>query len=306
MTGWRVGLLLRLDPADPDQVLLSLALERALAAHPDARFGSLFVEAPRPPVPQAVESLRALLDRTGRLDGTAEVTWHGRPCPAAEALGATRLSLPRSQPCWPSGPFALDLAPRDLDHQAADDAWLRRLMAAGLVHLGLGGRSLPAEPVRRLDALAQLHGFRRYETLHWALPGHEARWLTDARQGQPIMGLGPGAYGRWPSTTGWHWWRAAPGRRWRDEVAAGSDGRGRLHRLSPRQRAQERLIDGLRLAVGIDPAGIAAETGLEPATWLDEAALADVLAAGRMRQLGSCLAATDLGRADELALQLLT
>ncbi len=306
MTGWRAGLLLRLDPADPDQVLLRLALDRALAAHPGIRFASLFVEASRPPAPQPVESLRVLLERTGRLDATAEITWHGRPCPAVAALGANRLSLPRSQSCWPPGPFALDLGPRDLERHAADEAWLRRLMAGGLVHLGLGDRSLPAEPVRRLDALAQLQGFRRYETLHWALPGHEARWLADARQGQPIMGLGPAAYGRWPSRTGWCWWRAAPGRRWRDKVAAGGDGRGRLHRLSARQRAQERLIDGLRLAVGFDPGGIAAETGLEPAAWLDEAALAELLAASRMRRLGSCLAATDLGQADELALQLLT
>jgi coproporphyrinogen III oxidase-like Fe-S oxidoreductase len=159
--------------------------------------------------------------------------------------------------------------------------------------------------VRRLDELTEAHDFRRYETLHWALPGHEARWLTDARQGHPIMGLGPTAYGRWPTATGWRWWRAAPGQRWRDRIATGGDGRGRLHHLSPGQRAQERLIDGLRLADGFDPDAIAAETGLDRAAWLDEPALTKLLAAGRMRRIGPRLAAADLGQSDELALHLL-
>jgi hypothetical protein len=93
--------------------LLRLALDRALSVHPDARFASLFVDAPGPPDPRALMSLRARLDETGRLDPAAEITWHGRPGPAAIALGATRLSLPRPPASWPSGPFALDLGPRD-------------------------------------------------------------------------------------------------------------------------------------------------------------------------------------------------
>src|SRR5690606_18934351 len=126
--------------------------------------------------------------------------------PAALAsLGVTRRSLPvppAARRAQPAIDLAIELGQADLP-RPPDDAWMRRMLAAGMVHLGLRGSEFPAGWVALVDRLLQARGFCRYETLHWALPGHEARWLLDARRGRAIMGLGPDAYGRWPDAAGW-------------------------------------------------------------------------------------------------------
>lgn len=303
----RAGLLLRVDRADAGLEQLRAVLGRIGAAGPPARFSSLFLDDPGSVTTKAAATLRQELDQAGWLAADAEITWHGpvRSAAVARALGATRRSLNRLPARWPPGPFAVDLAAPDLA-RCLDAAWLGRMVQAGLVHLGLRGSHLPADRVGRLDELARSCGFRRYETLHWALAGHEASWLLDARRGHPIMGLGPSAYGRWPDDqaaagTGWCWWRAAPGRRWREQVAAGKDGRGRLHVLPARDRAIERAIDGLRLAEGFVPEAVVAETGQPLGHWLDLLALERLVLTGRLRWSGSCLLAADPGEADALA-----
>jgi hypothetical protein len=309
VTGPFVGLFLRPAPADPDLARLLAALSRALATVPGARFASLFLDAPAAIAAPAVTALRAQLDAGGWLVPGAEVTWHGpMASPAAlTALGVTRRSLPGSQGARQAGAdmeLAIDLDPADFQHPP-DDAWMRRMLAAGVVHLGLSGSELPAAWVGHLDRLLRAHGLCRYETLHWALPCHEARWLLDARRGRAIMGLGPGAYGRWPDAAGWRWWRSAGAAAWCRAVDRGRDGRGRLHRLTAQERAQERVIDGLRLAEGIMPAAIEAETGLLRSAWLDEPALARLLASGRLHDLAGRLVAADPGDADTLSQALL-
>ncbi|WP_222183577.1 hypothetical protein [Geminicoccus harenae] len=309
MTSPPAGLFLRPAPADPGLVRLRTALGRALATVPGARFASLFLDAPAAIAAPAVAALRAQLNGGGWLVPDVEVTWHGPTAsPAAlRALGVTRRSLPGPPSLRGARPvmkLAIELSQADLRHPP-DDAWMRRMLAAGVVHLGLSGSGLPAASVALLDRLLRAHGFCRYETLHWARPGHEARWLLDARQGRAIMGLGPGAYGRWPDAVGWRWWRSSGAAAWCRAVDRGGDGRGRLHRLTAEERAQERLIDGLRLAEGIMPAAIEAETGLLRSAWLDEDALARLRASGRLHDLDGRLIAADPSDADALALDLL-
>ncbi|HWL68338.1 MAG TPA: hypothetical protein VNS22_08120 [Geminicoccus sp.] len=309
MTRPPAGLFLRPAPADPGLAHLRTALGRALATIAGARFASLFLDAPAAIAAPAAAALRAQLDAGDWLMPGAEVTWHGPSAsPAAlTALGVTRRSLPGPQAVRrmrPAMTLAIELGPADLPHPPGH-AWMRRMLAAGMVHLGLSGSEVPASWVVVLDRLLRAHGFCRYETLHWALPGHEARWLLDARRGHAIMALGPGAYGRWPDAAGWRWWRSSGAAAWCRAVGRGGDGRGRLYRLTPQERAQERVIDGLRLAEGITPAAIEAETGLVRSAWLDEHALARLRASGRLHDLAGRLLAADPGEADALALALL-
>ncbi|WP_027132619.1 hypothetical protein [Geminicoccus roseus] len=305
----QAGLLLRVDRADPGLERLRAALGRALAGLPKARFASLFLDAPVAVEVGAAAALAGDLAAAGVLAPGAEITWHGDAGneAAASALGVSRRSWPRLPAGWPHpgapGPHAVDLGPRELRRCTAP--WLRRLMEAGVVHLGLRGGSLPAEAVERLDGLARGQGLRRYEAVHWALPGHEARWLLGARRGAPILGMGPGAYGRWPGAEGWRWWRGGPGNRWRRAVDAGGDGRGRLHRLAAADQARERAIDGLRLAEGIDLGVLERETGAPAADWLDLGVLEALLPGQRLRRTGDRIAVADLGEADTLAAGLL-
>ncbi|WP_159715513.1 hypothetical protein [Geminicoccus flavidas] len=309
MTSPPAGLFLRADPADAGLVRLRTALARTLATVAGARFASLFLDAPVAIAVPAAAALRAQLDVGGWLMPDAEVTWHGPVAsPAAlRALDVTRRSLPGppiERRARPATGLAIELGQADLPHPP-DDAWMRRMLAAGMVHLGLSGSELPAAWVALVDRLLQAHGFCRYETLHWSLPGHEARWLLDARRGRAIMGLGPSAYGRWPDAAGWRWWRSPGAAAWCRAMDRGGAGRGRLHRLTAQERAQERVIDGLRLAEGITPAAIEAETGLLRSSWLDEDALARLCATDRLHDLDGRLIAADPAEADALARALL-
>ncbi|HEX2526740.1 MAG TPA: hypothetical protein VHL31_10650 [Geminicoccus sp.] len=306
MNGSRAGLVLRVDRSDTGLDLLGQAVRRTLATCPEARFATMLVDALHGAEAGPMGDLRALLEGDGRLTSDAEITWYGQATgkEAAKALGATRHASPSAR-LAPGELQAVDLGRADL--AAADQLQrLRRLLEHGVVHLALRpGLAVPPDQRLRFDLAARTLGFRRYEAANWALPGHEARWLLDARRGGAIMGVGPGIYGRWSGPSCWWWWRAGRCHRWRQQLDAGRDGRGRLKRLSPKERAVERLIDGLRLREGADLAAVEVEAGLERTVWLDREALAAMLATGRLRSAGSRLQVRDLDEVDELTEMLL-
>jgi putative oxygen-independent coproporphyrinogen III oxidase len=140
-------------------------------------------------------------------------------------------------------------------------------------------------------------GLAGYEISNHARPGGESRHnLTYWRYGD-YAGIGPGAHGRLtldgrkfatrqrraPET-----WLAAVERH-------GHGGEERLL-LAPKERRQEMLMMGLRLAEGVDRARFAAETGGAIETALDAQALADLAEGGFVVLDQQGLRATAAGR----------
>ena len=301
------GLALHVDRADADLTRLRTALDRSLKDCPDPRFATLFINAPHGADPGIMAELHSLLVRQDRLAPDAEVTWHGLPLKDVswKASGVTR----RSAACSWKGYEQTEAVDVGIDDLLKGDIKQRLtgLRERGVAHLGLqSGSGFSLDMVRRFDAAASAIGYVRYEAANWAQPGHEAAWLIHARQGGPIMGVGAGMYGRWPSAAGWRWWRAARPDRWRRTVEKGRDGRGRLRLLSPRERAVERLVDGLRLSCGIDLAEIEAEAACHRAIWLDEAFLTLLLDRGDLVSVGHHLRVADLNQVDRLTELLLS
>ena len=141
-------------------------------------------------------------------------------------------------------------------------------------------------------------GLRAYEVSNYARPGAESRHnLAYWRYGD-YAGIGPGAHGRVSLADGA---LLATRRHRAPEVWAGRverDGHGSQGEVavSPRERAREMLLMGLRLDEGIDEARFASRTGMA----LDEAIEPDVLeqavAAGYVERGGGVLRATSEGR----------
>ena len=140
-------------------------------------------------------------------------------------------------------------------------------------------------------------GFTAYEVSNYARPGGESRHnLTYWRYGD-YAGVGPGAHGRltlarekWATEqirTPEAWLAAA--------VSKGSADRRRTS-LSPRERAEEALLLGLRLAEGVPLARIEAEYGGSPADVINQRALSELTEDGLLTLCDGWLRASDDGR----------
>ncbi len=101
----------------------------------------------------------------------------------------------------------------------------------------------------RVVARLEAGGYRWYETASFARPGREGRHNRAYWLGRDYLGIGVGAV----STIGLE--RRANGPRLRPylaALAAGSLPPARVEVLTPRQRSEERLMLGLRLAEGVE------------------------------------------------------
>ncbi|MDB5372781.1 MAG: coproporphyrinogen oxidase, partial [Belnapia sp.] len=242
------------------------------------------------------------------LDGAA-LRFLGRRHDAAQALAA--LELGRS--LFPRLSFDLIYARPD-QPEAAWRAELRQALALAADHLSL--YQLTIEPGTRFateyargaftlpdaDEAARLYwatveeaarfGLAPYEISNYAKPGAESRHnLVYWRYGD-YLGIGPGAHQRLLLNG-----QLLAGRRhrapeeWLARVERDGHATTAEESLSPRDRAREALLMGLRLTEGIDPARLRARSGLDLAEALDPAMLTACLdedylewtAAGRLR-----------------------
>lgn len=164
----------------------------------------------------------------------------------------------------------------------AVDAWaadLERVLDWGPDHLsayaltldagspwGAGGvPGLPTEDqvVAQYWALthaAAARGFEHYEISNYARPGHRARHNLGYWRAGEYLAAGPGGCGFIGDV---RYGNVKPLPRWRAAVEAGTLPVESAERLTPRQRAAERLILGLRTRDGV------------PAAWLRERAACD-------------------------------
>jgi putative oxygen-independent coproporphyrinogen III oxidase len=244
----------------------------------------------------------AALGRLGRQHDTGQ---------ALEALEFARAAFPRLS-------FDLIYA-RPGQSLAAWRIELRRALALAADHLSL--YQLTIEPGTAFEALhrngtivlpdedlatalydataeeAALFGLMPYEISNYARPGAESRHNLAYWRYADYAGIGPGAHGR---VTVDGALRATRRHRapepWADRVERDGHGSTAEELVSPRDRAREALLMGLRLAEGIDLAWFSARTGfvLEDAT--DPAILHGCIEAGYLVATPGRIAATAEGR----------
>ena len=130
-----------------------------------------------------------------------------------------------------------------------------------------------------------------YEISNHARPGAQSRHNLAYWRYQDYAGVGPGAHGR---RTGRRTVRHRKPENFLSAVARNGHGLVEEERLTPTEAAHEALVMGLRLAEGIDPAALAARTGVEHL--VDEAAVERLAGHGLLRRDGARLATTEAGR----------
>jgi len=141
------------------------------------------------------------------------------------------------------------------------------------------------------------HGLLPYEVSNLARPGAESRHNLAYWRYADYAGIGPGAHGRVTLdgeliATRRH---RAP-EPWADRVEQQGHGSTTEERISPRDRAREMLLMGLRLTEGVDAARFAARTGMKLESALDPATLEQALEVGYLTHAAGRLAATIEGR----------
>ena len=146
------------------------------------------------------------------------------------------------------------------------------------------------------DACAA-HGLLPYEVSNLARPGGESRHNLAYWRYADYAGIGPGAHGR--VTLGGDLVATRRHRApepWADRVEHQGHGSTAEERISPRDRAREMLLMGLRLTEGIDAARFAVRTGLPLQDALDQDVLEQAQEAGYVTFAEGRLTATNEGR----------
>jgi oxygen-independent coproporphyrinogen-3 oxidase len=118
-----------------------------------------------------------------------------------------------------------------------------------------------------LARAAAARGFEHYEISNYARPGRRARHNLGYWRAAEYLAAGPGACGFVGDV---RYGNVKPLARWKAAVEAGALPVETAERLTPRQRAAERLILGLRTSDGV------------PAAWLAERAAGDAPLARRL------------------------
>jgi len=131
-----------------------------------------------------------------------------------------------------------------------------------------------------------------YEVSNHAAPGRESRHNLAYWRYRDYVGVGPGAHGRRGAlaTT-----RHRKPENWLAAIDRNGHGLAEERALDAAERAGEALMMGLRLAEGVDLAGIGARTGLAPDALVDAAAVDRLAGHGLLERAGECLRVTPAG-----------
>lgn len=154
-----------------------------------------------------------------------------------------------------------------------------------------------ADMFEHTQAACAAAGLPAYEVSNHAAPGAESRHNLIYWRGGDYVGIGPGAHGRLTrdGTAVALRQHRAPGR-WLALVERHGHATREETPLAPRERAEELVMMGLRLAEGIDATGFRARCGLDLAEVVDAAALQRLTGAGFVAWDGASLRATPEGR----------
>ncbi len=140
-------------------------------------------------------------------------------------------------------------------------------------------------------------GLPAYEISNHAAPGNECRHNLIYWRGGTYVGVGPGAHGRIPSgpvTVATH--QIHDPARWLESVETIGHGTGKRFRVEPKQRREELLLTGLRLAEGVSRTRFRALGGADVLDVVDRAALRRLEDGGFLVLDDRVLRATPAGR----------
>jgi oxygen-independent coproporphyrinogen-3 oxidase len=141
-------------------------------------------------------------------------------------------------------------------------------------------------------ALTASAGMPAYEISNHARTGAESRHNLTYWRYQDYAGIGPGAHGR---RTGVATQRRRKPENWIDAVARNGHGIEQEDALTPRERAVEAMLMGLRLAEGIDLDRISTLGERAIDDLADRHAIDRLSAQGLLKHEGARLCATDAG-----------
>lgn len=124
--------------------------------------------------------------------------------------------------------------------------------------LALPDEDVQAERYETADAVLAGAGYRWYELSNWARPGPDGepaacRHNLGYWRGGQWWGVGPGAHSH---VGGTRWWNVRHPRVYADRLAAGTSPAQAREVLTPEQRYDEWVLLGIRLAEGLDAAGL--------------------------------------------------
>ncbi|HTO04338.1 MAG TPA: radical SAM family heme chaperone HemW [Opitutus sp.] len=176
------------------------------------------------------------------------------------------------------------------------------------VKLSQGRVKLDPEHEARLyeSTWAQLAaaGYAQYEVSNFARPGHQCRHNVNTWHMNEWIGLGPSAASQY---AGWRGANVADLDKWSAFVAQGERMTEDRVQLTPALLAEDALIFGLRMNVGVDLAGW--QRRCPEAPWSAvESTLADLVEDGLAVRTGSRVQLTDRGRllADSVGTEIMT
>lgn len=276
-------------------------IEITLEANPNSVEAARFVDLAAAGVNRVSLGVQALED--------AALAFLGRAHDSAEALTA----LDKAQRHFARVSFDLIYARpgQSLDEWQAE---LARALAFGTGHLSL--YQLTIEPGTRFESIvrrgefapayadhaADLYeltrhmtgsaGIPAYEVSNHARPGEESRHNLAYWHYGDYVGIGPGAHGRRGNMATQ---RHRKPENWLDAVARNGHGCQSETPLTPRERAREALMMGLRLAEGVDLTRIAARSGVADGALVDPAAVEELSRHGLLQSGAKRLHVTDDG-----------
>lgn len=135
-------------------------------------------------------------------------------------------------------------------------------------------------------------GLPAYEISNHARPGQESRHNLVYWQGGEYAGIGPGAHSRVKIGGAWHAaHQIATPERWLQAIETTGHASAKQTRLSPQERAEERVMTALRLTKGLDAESLEDVQGV-----INGEALADLIASGDLIHDDHGLRTTESGR----------
>ncbi len=140
-------------------------------------------------------------------------------------------------------------------------------------------------------------GLPAYEISNHAQLGAESQHNLTYWRGGDYAGIGPGAHSRLTDDEGFvatH--KIHDPTRWLNAVEKNGDGTGKRRILDGRERAEEMLMTGLRLAEGLDTSALAAATGFALSKLIDSDRLGHAIDGGLLVRDGARLQTTPAGR----------
>jgi oxygen-independent coproporphyrinogen-3 oxidase len=154
---------------------------------------------------------------------------------------------------------------------------------------------LDADPAASLYEMTQERtaaaGIPAYEISNHARPGAESCHNLAYWRYQDYAGVGPGAHGR---RHGMRTVRHKKPENFLSAISRNGHGLAEEERLTPEEAANEALVMGLRLAEGINPAGLAERLGV--GRIVDDRTVERLMKLGLLERRGARIATTEEGR----------